>query len=149
MKKQGILHPELSRIVASLGHMDAIVIADAGLPIPAGPARIDLALVEGVPSFLSVLQAVLADVVIEGATLASEMAEASPELWQEVVETLGDVPVDTVPHSEFKALTREARAVVRTGEFTPYANVLLRAGVAFYAGSQRAPVSWQQPERTT
>lgn len=131
MKKQGILHPELSRIVASLGHTDTIVIADAGLPIPDGPVRIDLALIEGVPSFLSVLRAVLDDMVVEGATLAAEIAEVSPELWDAVVETLGELPLNTVPHSEFKTLTQGARAVVRTGEFTPYANVLLRAGVVF------------------
>jgi D-ribose pyranase len=131
MKKQGILHPELARIVASLGHMDRLVIADAGLPIPSGPVRIDLALVEGVPPFMSVLRAVLADVAVESATLAREMAEVSPELYEEVMETLADIPLELVSHSEFKALTQQARAVVRTGEFTPYANVLLRSGVVF------------------
>lgn len=131
MKKYGILHPELSRILASLGHMDAIVVADAGLPIPDGPARIDLAFAPGLPTFVSVLHAVVDEIVVEGAMVASEMAEVSPELREEVVGILAGVPLEAVPHAEFKTLTERARAVVRTGEFTPYANVLLRAGVAF------------------
>ncbi len=131
MKKRGILHPQLSRVIAELGHTDTIVIADAGLPIPNGPARIDLAVVEGVPPFLTVLQAVLDDMQVEEATIAEEMAELSPELYEQVMDMLGSVPVNQVLHQAFKLRTRDARAVIRTGEFTPYANVILHAGVVF------------------
>jgi D-ribose pyranase len=44
---------------------------------------------------------------------------------------LGDTPIVTVPHQSFKAQTHSARAVIRTGEFTPYANIILEAGVVF------------------
>ena len=131
MKKRGILHPQLSHVIAELGHTDTIVIADAGLPIPNGPARIDLAVVEGVPPFLTVLQAVLDDMQVEEATIAEEMAELSPELYEQVMDMLGSVPVNQVLHQAFKLRTRDARAVIRTGEFTPYANVILHAGVVF------------------
>lgn len=131
MKKRGLLHPELNRILAELGHTDTIVIADAGLPIPPGPARIDLALIQGVPPFLTVLQAILDEIRVEGAIIAEEMAETSPALYREVTALLGTIPLRRVPHAEFKAKTRDARAVVRTGEFTPYANVILQAGVVF------------------
>jgi len=131
VKKRGILHPQLSRVIAELGHTDTIVIADAGLPIPNGPARIDLAVVEGVPPFLTVLQAVLDDMQVEEATIAEEMAELSPELYEQVMDMLGSVPVNQVLHQAFKLRTRDARAVIRTGEFTPYANVILHAGVVF------------------
>ena len=47
------------------------------------------------------------------------------------LQQLGAMPVATLPHEAFKAATRGARAVVRTGEFSPYANVILRAGVVF------------------
>jgi len=100
-------------------------------PIPNGPARIDLAVVEGVPPFLTVLQAVLDDMQVEEATIAEEMAELSPELYEQVMDMLGSVPVNQVLHQAFKLRTRDARAVIRTGEFTPYANVILHAGVVF------------------
>ena len=131
MKKQGILHPELSRAIASLGHMDTLVIADAGLPIPTGPMRIDLALTEGVPGFLETLRAVLDEMQVEGAIIAEEMAQRSPALRKLVLELLAGVPMEEIPHAEFKQRTETARAIVRTGEFTPYANIILMAGVVF------------------
>jgi D-ribose pyranase len=131
MKKQGILQHELAGVIARLGHTDRLVVADAGLPIPPGVARIDLAVTAGVPSFLQVLRPLLAEIVVESAVIASEMQTTSPALHAELATLLGPLPLQAVPHEVFKALTREARAVVRTGEFTPYANIILVAGVAF------------------
>lgn len=128
MKRQGILHPGLAAAVASLGHGDLLVVADAGLPVPPGVARIDLAVAAGVPGFFPVLEAVLGEVRAEAAVAA---AEAAPDLVAALGARLGAVPLERVPHAEFKALTARARAVVRTGEFTPYCNVILRAGVVF------------------
>jgi D-ribose pyranase len=131
VKKTGLLNRDLSEVVASLGHRDMLVIADAGLPIPAGVRRIDLAVSPGLPPFLAVLQAVLSELKVEEAIVAQEMGERSPQVLKALRDALGDVPIRTMPHSEFKAQTAQARAVVRTGEFTPYANVILIAGVAF------------------
>ena len=111
MKRGTILNPELSRVVAALGHGDAVVVADAGLPIPPGVARIDLAFAPGKPRFMEVLEALLARLL------------ALPK-----VKARG---VELVPHEELKRRSGGARAVVRTGEFTPYANVILYAGVVF------------------
>ena len=131
MKKIGLLNQPLSEVIASLGHTDTLVIADAGLPIPAETRRIDLALVEGVPTFLDTLGAVLREMKVERVVVAEEMLDVSPSTYDAIVELLGDVPVETVTHLVFKEQTRSARAVVRTGEFTPYANVILVAGVVF------------------
>ncbi len=131
MKKRGILQHELAEVIATLGHGDLLVIADAGLPIPPGVQRIDLAVVGGLPGFLPVTRAVLDDMQVEGAIIAREMAERSPALHAELVDLLPDTPLAEVAHDELKQLTRGARAVVRTGEFTPYANIILRAGVVF------------------
>lgn len=131
MKKHGILQHELAGVIARLGHTDKLVVADAGLPIPPGVPRIDLAVTGGVPSLLQVLRPLLDEIVVESALIASEMPTASPALHAEIIELLGPLPVQAVPHEAFKALTRDARAIVRTGEFTPYANILLLAGVAF------------------
>jgi len=131
MKKIGLLNQPLSEVIAGLGHTDTLVIADAGLPIPAETRRIDLALVEGIPSFLATLGAVLSEMQVERVVVAEEMLDVSPGIYGAMVELLGDVPVETVTHLVFKEQTHLARAVVRTGEFTSYANVILVAGVVF------------------
>jgi D-ribose pyranase len=131
MKKIGLLNQPLSEVIAGLGHTDTLVIADAGLPIPAETRRIDLALVEGVPTFLDTLGAVLKEMQVERAILAEEMLDVSPGIYDAIVDLLGDLPVEIVTHLVFKEQTGSARAVVRTGEFTPYANVILVAGVVF------------------
>ena len=131
MKRGGILNTDVSTLIASLGHTDLVCIADAGLPIPPGVARIDLALVCGVPTFLETLQAVLTEVVIEHAIVAREMRAENPAAFQAVRSTLSGIPLEEIPHADFKSRTAGARAVIRTGECTPYANILLRSGVAF------------------
>jgi D-ribose pyranase len=114
-----------------MGHMDTLVVADAGLPIPPETQRIDLALTEGMPPFLDTLRAVLTEMEVEKAIVADEMLEVSPAVYQAVEELLDDVPIEIVTHLILKEMTRSARAVIRTGEFTPYANVILVAGVVF------------------
>jgi D-ribose pyranase len=131
VKKIGILNQPISSVIAGLGHTDTLVIADAGLPIPPETQRIDLALTEGIPSFLDTLCVVLTEMEVERAIIAEEMLDASPQVYEAVKEMLGDVPIETVTHLIFKEQTRSARAVIRTGEFTPYANVILTAGVVF------------------
>lgn len=134
MKKSGLLHPLLAQVVASLGHGDLLVVADAGLPIPPGALRIDLAYAPGRPPFLDVVRVLLQEIEVEGAILAQEIREKSPELYRHLEETLQELPgldVVYVPHEHFKELVNRAKAVVRTGEFTPYANLILRAGVVF------------------
>ena len=131
MKKSGILQHELAGVLARLGHTDLLVVADAGLPIPPGVPRIDLAVTGGVPAFLQVLRPILAEIAVEAVVVASEMRTASPALHAELTAVLGDIPVREIPHADFKQLTTQARAVVRSGEFTPYANIILVAGVAF------------------
>jgi D-ribose pyranase len=131
VKKTGLLNQPLSNVIAGMGHLDRLVIADAGLPIPAGVERIDLAVSAGIPPFLDVLKAVLGEMQVQGAVIAEEMAGRSPQMRAALLDTLGDIPVDVVPHDIFKQQSGAARAVVRTGEFTPYANVILIAGVVF------------------
>jgi D-ribose pyranase len=131
MKRTTLLHAELSDVIARLGHGDLLVIADAGLPIPDGPRRIDLAVSANVPRFQDVLAAVLAEMKVESAMFADELAPANRPVHAELMRQLASTPVATLSHEQFKAATRQARAIVRTGEFSPYANVILRAGVVF------------------
>ena len=131
MKKYGILHHELAQVIAQLGHGDMLIIADAGLPIPPNVRRIDLAVTGGVPAFLSVLAAVLGEMQVERATIASEMVMRSPAMQQSLLDLCAAIPISAVSHEEFKRLSQTACAIVRTGEFTPYANIILYSGVVF------------------
>ncbi|MDX1259265.1 D-ribose pyranase [Exiguobacterium sp. K1] len=129
MKRHGILNSQISKVLADLGHTDTIVIADCGLPIPAGVARIDLALELGTPSFVDVVRIVADDMAVEQVTLATEIKTANPVALEAVTKL--DVPQDYVSHEAFKELTKQAKVIIRTGEATPYANVILHAGVIF------------------
>lgn len=131
MKKTSLLNSALSEVIASLGHNDMLVIADAGLPVPAGVQRIDLALTQGVPGFVETLQVVLSELEVEKAIVAEETGKASPRIQASIEGLLAGTSLETVSHSALKELSAEARAVVRTGEFTAYANVILVAGVVF------------------
>jgi D-ribose pyranase len=131
MKKGTLLNAPLSAVIAQMGHTDRLVISDAGLPVPEGVTRIDLAVSPGLPPFLEVLRAVLEELEVESVLIAEELEEVSPEMHEALMELLGEIPVERVPHETFKAETAEARAIARTGEFTPYANVILSAGVVF------------------
>jgi D-ribose pyranase len=130
VKDNGILHPGLAQVIASMGHGDALCIADAGLPIPAQVTRIDLAFAPGRPPFLDVLDAVLVELRVERYAIAKEIA---PDLLNVVRTRLAGADEVSVTHEELKQLTNDTKAVVRTGEFTPYANVILHSGVDFSA----------------
>ncbi|MEU6521886.1 D-ribose pyranase [Streptomyces sp. NPDC046924] len=129
MRKGGILNRHLCAALAELGHTDRVLVCDAGMPVPDGPRVVDLAFRAGVPSFAEVLEGLLAELVIEGATAATEVRQANPAAAELLA---GHFPaLDLVPHEHLKELTAGARLVVRTGEARPYANVLLRCGVFF------------------
>ena len=131
MKKIGTLNQPLSQVIAGMGHGDMLVIGDCGLPIPAAVRRIDLALTAGVPSFLQTLSVVKQELQIESVVIASEMTVHSPNLYQEMKEMIKNIEIEMVSHDDFKKISHQAVAVVRTGECTPYANIILKSGVTF------------------
>ena len=126
MKKSGLLHPELLAAIAELGHTDEFVVCDGGFPIPDGLPRIDLAYRPGMAPFLDVLEAIMEEVVAEGAVIAEEASEGVAAGIEELV---GDA--ERIPHEELKDRTFGVKFVVRTGEFTPYSNVIVVCGVPF------------------
>jgi D-ribose pyranase len=127
MKKNGILNAALNAQISRLGHGDLVVVADCGLPIPLTTPTVDLALVFGSPRFIQVLDALREDVVFEGCIAASESVGSAAGEWI----TQRFPAVDYIPHEQLKKLVASAKVVVRSGEATPYANVVLRCGVPF------------------
>ncbi|HLR40525.1 MAG TPA: D-ribose pyranase [Virgibacillus sp.] len=131
MKKFGMLNRDIAGVLAKLGHTDTIMIADCGLPIPEDVLCIDVSIEAGKPSFLTVLKAVTADMEIEEMTLAQEMKDNNQVLNHEILENYNATAIQYISHSDLKNQLKEAKAVIRTGEATPYANVILHAGVIF------------------
>ena len=128
MKKNGIINAPISRVISMMGHTDMITIADAGLPIPSSVERMDLALKRNVPRFIDTLSEVLDNLFIEKAIVAEELLSVSPKMYEEILKVIPKELLDTIPHIEFKLKTSESKAIIRTGEFTPYANVILVSG---------------------
>ncbi|WP_394209440.1 D-ribose pyranase [Enterovibrio calviensis] len=139
MKKSTLLNSDIAHLVSTLGHTDEYTICDAGLPIPQHVPRIDLALTHGVPGFLETVRVVLTESQIEGVIIAEEFASVSPEchdaLLAEIKQEEGrcgkSIAIQYLSHEAFKQRTHSSHAVIRTGECTPYANVIFQAGVVF------------------
>ncbi|WP_375090793.1 D-ribose pyranase [Peribacillus sp. RS7] len=130
MKRQGIINSSIAKVLVDLGHTDYIVVADAGLPVPSGVCKIDLALTPGTPSFQDVVRAVHEDMVVEKVIAATEVKDKNPEQHQYLEQQFGE-GIEYVSHEDFKRLTSNAKAIIRTGETTPYSNCILQSGVFF------------------
>ncbi|MBQ9064516.1 MAG: D-ribose pyranase [Blautia sp.] len=137
MKTHGILNSDISRVLSYMGHTDRICIGDCGLPIPEETERIDLALKFGQPSFMDVLKEVSADMKIEKIILAEEIKEQNPVQLNAICKYFENLPdsvkpeIEYVSHAELKELTKNCRAVIRSGETTPYSNIILQSGCLF------------------
>jgi len=132
MLKRGILNPEMAHVLASTGHRDSIVVTDAGLPIPQNIERVDLALKPFVPEFLELLDETLDILEVEKIILAEEIKTESPEMLEKILDRFSDeIDVEYIKHTKFKNETKNCRAAFRSGEFTPYANIILIAGVVY------------------
>ncbi len=131
MKRRGILNAELARVIAGIGHGQSVLIADAGMPAPPGVNVIDFAVVLGIPRFVDVLRAVIGEFAVERYVVATELVESNHALLGTTRELLSGSDETSVSHAELKKLSESCVAFVRTGEATPYANVLLCAGVVF------------------
>ena len=133
MKRAGILNSDISRVLSYMGHTDRICIGDCGLPIPDEVERIDLALVFGEPTFMRTLEIVVGDMKVEKIVLAEEIKTQNPTVLQQIEELFAgqNVEVEFVSHVELKEKTKDCKAVIRTGEITPYANIILQSGCIF------------------
>ena len=133
MKSAGILNSDISRVLSYMGHTDCLCIGDCGLPIPDEVERIDLALAFGEPTFMRTLEIVVGDMKVEKIILAEEIKIQNPTVLQQVEALFAqqNVEVEFVSHVELKEKTRDCNAVIRTGEITPYANIILQSGCIF------------------
>lgn len=130
MLKHGILNSDLAKLVADLGHTDQVCIGDLGLPVPTGVKKIDLAVKRGLPTFQELLDEYLEHVCVQTVYLAEEIKSENPEQLQAILSKIGkDCKIIYISHEELKAKNKNVKAVVRTGENSPYSNIILESGV--------------------
>ncbi|MDN3954825.1 D-ribose pyranase [Sporolactobacillus laevolacticus] len=130
MKKTGVINSQISAVIASMGHMDTLGIGDAGMPVPKDTSTIDLAVEKNLPSFTLVLKNVLQELQIQEVYIAEEIKTYNLEQLKKVQEII-NVPIKFIPHEGMKEKLRSTKAFIRTGEMTPYSNIILVSGVIF------------------
>jgi D-ribose pyranase len=130
VKKGLVLNTQISAVIADMGHFDTLSIGDAGMPVPAGTKKIDLAVQKGLPSFIDVLKNVLSELQIQKVYLAEEIKTQNPEQLANIKKII-DVPIEFMPHDEMKKHLSSDKAFIRTGEASPYSNIILESGVTF------------------
>lgn len=131
MRKTTLLNSNIGTVISNMGHTDMLAIGDCGLPIPKETERIDIALIKGVPTFIDTLKAILEELQVEEVLIAAETKDVSSRLYDEILQIIGEVKITFISHEVLKANLKECKAVVRTGEQTPYANIILKSGVVF------------------
>ncbi|EOT49525.1 MULTISPECIES: D-ribose pyranase [Enterococcus] len=131
MKKTKVINSDLSRVISQMGHFDCLAIGDAGMPVPMQTEKIDLALTNGTPSFIEVVENVLTELEVQRVFLAEEIKQENPQVLHELHLLLPEVEFVFIAHEQMKERLNTVPAFVRTGEMTPYANILLESGVVF------------------
>lgn len=131
MKKTKMINSDMSRVIAQMGHFDKLSIGDAGMPVPMGTEKIDLAVDNGIPSFMQVLTNVLEELEVQRIYLAEEIKTENPKMLENIKALMPETPITFMPHSDIKQDLNNCHAFVRTGEMTPYSNIILESGVVF------------------
>ncbi|MGN5881956.1 MULTISPECIES: D-ribose pyranase [Staphylococcus] len=134
MKKTPVLNSYVSQAIATIGHYDLLTINDAGMPIPNDERRIDLAVTKALPRFIDVLETVLSELKVQKIYLAEEIKTNNPKQLKAIKGLLEeDVEIEFIPHSEMKAYLSHPlnKGNIRTGEITPFSNIILESNVTF------------------
>jgi D-ribose pyranase len=129
MKEIGIVNRDIAAVISEQGHGDLLMIADAGFAIPSHVETIDISLAENKPMVMDLLEELNKYYSVEKMYMSNETEEISPSLFKKISSAFGkDVEVETIPHPEMKELSKKVKAVIRTGDFTAYGNVILVSG---------------------
>ena len=89
--------------------------------------KIDLALKLGEPKFIHVLEILLEDFGCEYYYLAEEIKENNPKQEKDIKNLLPELECEYISHEDFKKKLKDVKFVIRTGEDTPYSNIILRS----------------------
>lgn len=129
MKEVGILNRDIAEIISMMGHTDEMIVCDAGFAIPLGVKSVDISLAENKPTVIEALEELVKYFSVEKLIFANETQEVSPSMFEKIIAMFDEnIAIETIPHTEFKQRSRNVKAIIRTGDFTAYTNVLLVSG---------------------
>jgi D-ribose pyranase len=129
MKEVGTVNRGIAKIISEQGHGDLLMVVDAGFAIPKELEVVDISLAENKPMVLEVLAELRKFFSVEKMIMANQTKETSPTLFEAISKSFGEsIPIETIEHTELKQLSKTVKAVIRTGDFTAYGNVILVSG---------------------
>jgi len=129
MKEVGMLNGHIDSALNRQGHMDIMMVVDAGFPCPDEVELIDIALSEGVPQILDVLAELRKVHSVEKIIMAQDTKEHNPTYFDKAAKAFGDnVEIEVIPHTELKERSHNVKTIIRTGDFTAWGNVMLVSG---------------------
>jgi D-ribose pyranase len=129
MKEIGMLNGQIDSALTRQGHMDLMMVVDAGFPCPDHVELIDIALSEGIPKILDVLAELRKVHSVEKIVMAQETQDHNPTYFTKAAKSFGDdVELEVIPHSELKKRSHNVKTIIRTGDFTAWGNIMLVSG---------------------
>jgi D-ribose pyranase len=127
--KTGILNPAINSLLCRIRHTNTLVISDRGFPFWPQIETVDISLIDDIPKVLDVLQALTRNFVIAQAFMAEEFLSVNqPATKDAFTKALNGTPILYEPHVIFKRRVPQAIGLIRTGDTTQYANLILESG---------------------
>ena len=124
----GILNPAINSLISRVRHTNTLVIADRGFPFWPQMETVDISLVADIPKVLDVLRAIRLNFVAGRAFMAEEFKVGNPSpTVDQFVEALDHTSLSFEPHEQFKKRVPRAIGLIRTGDTTQYANIILES----------------------
>jgi D-ribose pyranase len=140
VQEVGPINRGLSKVISEQGHHDLLMICDAGFSIPKDVEVIDISFKENQPKVIEILNELRKFFSVEKLILAKETKRKNPGYFKEIISVFSDnSEVETIDHKELKELAKQVKAIVRTGDFTAYANVILVSGAGKRWYAERDP----------
>jgi D-ribose pyranase len=140
LKEIGILNRGVAKVISEQGHHDLLMVCDAGFATPKDVEVIDISLKVNQPRVIDLLNELKKFFSVEKIILANQTKNTNPSYFNEIISVFDDNPeVETIDHKELKQLSSSVKAIIRTGDFTAYANVILVSGAGDRWYSERDP----------
>ncbi|HFI2431360.1 RbsD/FucU domain-containing protein [Streptococcus suis] len=131
------LSPELVKVLMEMGHGDEIVLADANYPAVSNAKRLIRCDGLGIPNILkSILYLFPLDTYVSKSVflMEPEDGDTPPIIWDEYISILrvsdvSEYQIEYLTRKDFYNQSKNAFAIVATGETAPYGNIILKKGV--------------------
>lgn len=128
MLNTGILNPHVLDLLARIRHTNTLVIADWAFPYWPDIETIDISLTHGIPTVLDVLDLITPIFKVGRIWQADEFAAVnSADVVDRFAKSFGEIPLTREPHVDFKKRVPHAIGLIRTGDPTPYGNIILES----------------------